>query len=88
MAWFRLDALNVDRSHLTIEVFLVPEYAADADLAKSVLDEFAGINGEDVLINLRTAEGLRSKYAEPGRISHLEAGTWHFRQWLLASMGG
>jgi len=88
MAWFRLDALNVARSHLTIEVFLVPEYAADAELAKGVLDQFARINEEDVLINHRTAEGLRSKYAEPGRLSHSEAGTWHFRQWLLGRMGG
>ncbi len=86
MVWFRLDAVEADRSHLAIEVFVLPEYADDPELGAALLDGVAAINDEDVPINERTAEGLRSHYAEPGRLSHLEAATWHFRRWLLGRM--
>jgi len=86
MAWFRLDPLEVDRSHLAIEVFLLPEYANDDALGDLIVEGLRVINDEDVPINERTAKGLRSNYAESGRVSHLEEATWHFRQWLIARM--
>jgi hypothetical protein len=44
------------------------------------------INDEDVEINRRTAEGLRSRFAQAGRVSRLEEGCRQFRQWWLPQM--
>lgn len=86
MAWFRVDPADVDRTSLTIEAFVLPELAGDAEIGDETLAILEAINDEDTPINQRTAVGLKSKFASPGRISHLEAGTWHFRQWLLSQM--
>ena len=85
--WFRLDPLAVDRTHLTIEAYVLPEFAGEDGIADAMLASVAAINDEDIPINERTAAGLRSRFAMPGRVSHLEASPWHFRRWLLERMG-
>lgn len=87
MVWFRLESRSASESHLTIEVYQLPEVPADPDVVRRRLAANAAVNDEDVPINEMTASGLRSRFATPGPISHLEAATWHFRQWLLNTIG-
>ena len=56
------------------------------ELGEAVLEGTRAINDEDVAINRRTAEGLQSRFAEPGPLSALEAACWHFRRWLLPAV--
>lgn len=83
MLWFRMDVAAVDHHDLVIEVFLRPEHVGDEAIERLMLDTAAEVNLEDVEVNRRTQDGLRSRRAAPGRISPLEEGTWHFRRWLL-----
>ncbi len=84
MAWFRLTPEDVNTTSMQIEVFTLPEHSDDPGIGVALLDALDAVNREDVRVNRRTAQGLRSRFARPGRISHLEAATWHFRRWLLA----
>ena len=86
MIWFRLAAVSVDHCHLVIEPFVLPELADEPGIGELYLAGLRAINDEDALINERTAAGLRSKFAAPGRVSHLEGSPWHFRRWLLDRM--
>lgn len=83
MIWFRLEPTAVDHCHLVIEPYVLPELADEPGIGELYLEGLRAINDEDVLINERTATGLRSKFAAPGRVSHLEGAPWHFRRWLL-----
>ena len=83
MVWFRLEPLSAAASHLTIECYQLPDVPADPETVRRRLAGNAAVNDEDVPINEMTAAGLRSRFAVPGPISHLEAATWHFRHWLL-----
>ena len=86
MVWFRLEPLTATSSHLTIECYQLPEVPDDPETVRRRLAGNAAVNDEDVPINEMTAAGLRSRFATPGPISHLEAATWHFRQWLLTTV--
>ncbi len=83
MVWFRLEPLSAANSHLTIECYQLPDIPADPEAVALRLAGNAAVNEEDAPINELTAAGLRSRFAVPGPISHLEAATWHFRRWLL-----
>jgi phenylpropionate dioxygenase-like ring-hydroxylating dioxygenase large terminal subunit len=85
MTWFRLEPLTTDTSMLTIEFYVLPEFAEDVDFVQMFVDAGVEINAEDIWVNARTAAGLKSRFAQQGRISHLEAATWTFRKWLLDS---
>jgi len=87
MVWFRLEPRSVGETHLTIECYQLPDQPADPETVRRRLAGNAAINDEDVPINQMTATGLRSRFATPGPISHLEAATWHFRRWLLTTIG-
>jgi choline monooxygenase len=87
MTWFRLEPLSVNETMLTIEVFALPELSDNSDVVALLVDSTTDINNEDVPINARTAAGLTSRFAQPGRISHLEEPTWRFRRWLLSQVG-
>lgn len=86
MVWFRTEPLSVAASHLTIECYQLPEVPADSETVGRLLAANAAVNDEDVPVNKMTAAGLRSRFAVPGPISHLEAATWHFRKWLLSTI--
>ncbi len=86
MTWFRVEPVDVDETMLTIEIFVLPEFADDASVKEMLAGSTAAINAEDISINARTAAGLRSRFAQPGRISHLEAATWEFRNWLIGQI--
>jgi phenylpropionate dioxygenase-like ring-hydroxylating dioxygenase large terminal subunit len=87
MTWFRLEPVSEVSSALTIDVLVVPEFADDAALVDVLVSSTREINDEDVPINRRTMAGLRARFATQGRISDLEAATWHFRRWLVESVG-
>ena len=84
--WFRVEPLAADATMLTIELLLLPEFATVDGIAEEMLESVERINDEDVVINEQTAAGLRSRFARPGRVSHLEGSPWHFRQWLIRRM--
>jgi len=86
MVWFKLNPRSPEFTDLVIELHLVPELAEDAQLVEAALAGIAAVNEEDIPVNTRTAEGLRSRHAKQGPISHLEAGTRHFRRWLLSQL--
>ncbi len=86
LVWFRLAVHDVEDVDLELQGFLSPEHADDEGVAQLFLDGLRMINDEDVEINRRTAEGLRSRFARPGRVSRLEEGCRQFRQWWLAQM--
>jgi phenylpropionate dioxygenase-like ring-hydroxylating dioxygenase large terminal subunit len=86
LTWFRLQPVSEVASTLAIEVFLLPEFADDAALGEMLVSSTMAINDEDVPINRRTMAGLQSRFAAQGRISDLEAATWHFRRWLVESV--
>ena len=81
--WFRVEPRSVDSTDLTIEAFVLPEFAEEDGVGEAMLTSVAAINEEDIEINERTAAGLRSRFARAGRVSHLEASPWHFRRWLV-----
>lgn len=84
--WFRTAPVSAEETALTIEVLVLPERVDVPDLATMMLDSVERINDEDVSINKRTALGARSKFARPGRVSHLEGSPWHFRRWIVEQM--
>jgi len=88
LVWFRLEVHDVEDVDLDLQGFLSPEHANDDGVAHLFLDGLRMINDEDVIVNRRTAQGLHSRYAQPGRISRLEAGCHQFRQWWIAQMQG
>jgi len=86
MLWFRTEPVSADETALTIEAFVLPELADEPGIGEAMLESVERINDEDVSINERTALGSRSKFARPGRVSHLEGSPWHFRRWIVNQM--
>ncbi len=86
VAWFRLQPLSAQESMLEIEAFVLPEFADIDGIGTEYMDALTSVNDEDTDINRRTAEGLRSKFADLGPLSHLEGSVAHFHRWLLDMM--
>ena len=86
LTWFRLEPISEVESALTIDVLLLPEFGDDPALGEMLVASTTAVNDEDVPINRRTMAGLRSSFATQGRISDLEAATWHFRRWLVEAV--
>jgi nitrite reductase/ring-hydroxylating ferredoxin subunit len=84
MLWFRVEPVSVNETQLTIEVFALPELAEQSEVVEFLVSSAAAVNAEDIPINARTSLGLHSRFATPGRISHLEEPTLLFRRWLIA----
>jgi phenylpropionate dioxygenase-like ring-hydroxylating dioxygenase large terminal subunit len=83
MAWFHLDPVSLDRTNLSIEVFVEPTLVDNQPLIDGLLDSLRQINSEDIDINRRTFEGLQSRYAAMGPLSTLEGAVAQFRSWML-----
>ena len=83
LVWFRMQINDVENVDLQLQLFLSPEHADDGETASMILDGLRAINDEDMTVNRRVQQGLRSRFAQPGRISPLEQATWEFRRWLL-----
>ena len=83
LVWFRLEVHEVDDADLQIQLFTTPDLAGDAEATDLFVDAVRQVNDEDVVVNQRTQRGMRSRFAHPGRISHLEKGCDQFRKWWL-----
>ncbi len=88
LVWFRLEVHDVDDVDLELQGFLTPEHAGDAGVVQLFMDGLRAINDEDMVVNRRTAQGLRSRFAQAGPVSALEEGCRQFRRWWLEQMAG
>jgi hypothetical protein len=52
-----------------------------------VVKGFLTIRDEDVAICRAVQEGLSSRFAEPGRLCHLEKAIWQFARYVAARVG-
>jgi hypothetical protein len=86
LIWFRMEVHDVADVDLELHAFLAPGQARDEEAVRMLVDSVRAINDEDMAINRRTAQGLRSRFAAPGRISRLEEGCRQFHEWWLARM--
>jgi choline monooxygenase len=87
MAWFHLMPVSAVETNLTIEVFAQPTDAKDTAFVELLLQSLHQINSEDIDINHRTFEGLKSRHASMGPLSPLEGAVAQFRAWILTQLG-
>lgn len=70
---------------------MAPEFASDPD-SQDILEQArawtAAVLAEDRLCVERVYQGLQSRLAEPGPLSHLESGNHHFAQWVVNRVSG
>jgi len=83
MDWIRLEALAVNLTRVHYEVFFPPHQVENQPLIEAFNEMATQVNAEDAAILARVQQGLHSRWAAPGRLSHLEEGCWHFRRWLV-----
>jgi nitrite reductase/ring-hydroxylating ferredoxin subunit len=88
LVWFRMEIHDVDQLDLQLQLFATPGSGDDPGTVELFTEGVRAINNEDVIVNRRTQRGLGSRFAAPGRISHLEKGTWQFRRWVLDRLTG
>lgn len=62
-----------------------PGYEDKVAGAKAILD---AIHQQDIDACRAVWKGVQSKYAQPGRLSHLEKGVWQFNEWLKEQIAG
>jgi len=83
MDWIRLEALAVDLTRVHYEIFFPPSQVENQTMIDAFNEVATQVNAEDAAILARVQQGLQSRWAAPGRLSHLEEGCWHFRRWLV-----
>jgi phenylpropionate dioxygenase-like ring-hydroxylating dioxygenase large terminal subunit len=79
--WF--DMRPIDATHTSLDIVTLVPPDAPAEVGELLLESAVHVNDEDVAINERTQRGLASRFAAPGRVSHLEQACWEFRRWLV-----
>jgi phenylpropionate dioxygenase-like ring-hydroxylating dioxygenase large terminal subunit len=62
-----------------------PGYADKVAGSKAILD---AIHKQDIDACRAVWKGVQSKYAQPGRLSHLEKGVWQFNEWMKEQIAG
>jgi phenylpropionate dioxygenase-like ring-hydroxylating dioxygenase large terminal subunit len=87
MAWFHVVPVSAVETNLTIEVFVQPADSNDPAFVELLLESLHQINTEDIDVNRRTFEGLKSRFASMGPLSPLEGAVTQFRTWVLAQLG-
>jgi phenylpropionate dioxygenase-like ring-hydroxylating dioxygenase large terminal subunit len=87
MAWFHVVPVSAVETSLSIEVFVQPADANNRAFVEFLLGSLHQINSEDININRRTFEGLKSRHASMGPLSPLEGAVAQFRAWVLAQLG-
>jgi phenylpropionate dioxygenase-like ring-hydroxylating dioxygenase large terminal subunit len=83
--WYEILPHGPERFTLRVHV-CVPQEATDAQgaLLCSFVD---AVHREDMVACASVQEGLRSRLAERGRLSHLEKANWQFHRWIAGRMG-
>jgi hypothetical protein len=65
------------------DAFDHPAYAEKVPGSKAILD---AVHQQDIDACRAVWKGVQSKYAMPGRLSHLEKGVWQFNEWVKAQI--
>jgi phenylpropionate dioxygenase-like ring-hydroxylating dioxygenase large terminal subunit len=85
LAWYEL--LPHGPEHFTLRVHVcVPPGVSDDDgaLLRGFVD---AVHQEDIRACTRVQQGLRSRFAARGRLSHLEKCVWQFQRWVAQQVG-
>jgi phenylpropionate dioxygenase-like ring-hydroxylating dioxygenase large terminal subunit len=89
--FYRMFPEGPSRIHLEKLICVPPGVAArptfEADISQ-VVKGFMAIRDEDITICRAVQEGLSSRFAEPGRLCHLEKAIWQFARYVAARVGG
>jgi hypothetical protein len=84
---YRMFPEGPGRIHLEKLICVPPGVAArptfEAGMAQ-IVQGFLTIRDEDITICKAVQEGLGSRFAEPGRLSHLEKAIWQFARYVAA----
>jgi phenylpropionate dioxygenase-like ring-hydroxylating dioxygenase large terminal subunit len=86
VAWLQLSVDAVDHFHLEIKLMGLPEDVADQEFRSGATAAMTAIHLEDIPMCEAVWKGLNSRYARPGRLSHLEALNWKFYNYVLARL--
>jgi phenylpropionate dioxygenase-like ring-hydroxylating dioxygenase large terminal subunit len=85
LAWYEISPLGPERFTLRVHV-CVPEGISDeqAEPLRSFVD---AVHREDIRACTSVQQGLRSRLAAPGRLSHLERCLAQFQRWITQQVG-
>jgi len=83
--WYELQPHGPERFTLRVHLCVPPD-ASDEDGARmrGFLD---AVHREDIRACSSVQEGVRSRFATRGRLSHLEKANWQFHRWLERRVG-
>jgi phenylpropionate dioxygenase-like ring-hydroxylating dioxygenase large terminal subunit len=91
MVWYQMEPQTVERFALRIHLCVPPAVARDPELAGAV-EQVRGlldtVHREDIRACVGVQEGLRSRYAQAGRFSHLEKALWQFQRFVASRLVG
>ncbi len=83
--FFRVMPLAAGRSHLMLDYMVPGEFAHHPDLPAALeraTTAFGIVHGEDTVACTAVQRAVRSRFAEPGRLSYLEEHNQAFAQWF------
>ncbi|MDH3691561.1 MAG: Rieske 2Fe-2S domain-containing protein [Gammaproteobacteria bacterium] len=88
--WLQVLPKAAGRMVLRACLCVPPETVARQDLkelVKEYFDDFLEVNKEDMEVCAAVQRGLRSRFAQSGRLSHLEEPLTHFYRYLALQLG-
>ena len=80
--WYRMQLRGHDRFTLDIDLLASPALARDPEFVEAYGQAALAIHLEDIPMCEGVWRGMHSRYAKPGRLSHLEAANWKFYRYL------
>jgi len=84
--WYQMDVDRHDHFKLDIHVMAHRPLADDGAFAERYGQVVTAIHLEDIPMCEGVWKGVSSRYARPGRLSHLEAANWRFHRYLRERM--
>ena len=86
LTWYDFRIEGPRNFTLRLKSILPPEKAAVPEIVKGTTDAANEIHLEDIDICTAVQEGMESRLAERGRLSHLEKALWQFHQYLTEKL--
>ncbi len=86
--WYQMDMHSHDHFTLDIHLMAHAPLADDPAFVRMSTEITAAIHQEDIPMCEGVWRGLNSRYAQVGRLSHLEAANWKFHQYLRERLAG
>jgi phenylpropionate dioxygenase-like ring-hydroxylating dioxygenase large terminal subunit len=80
--WYQMDLHSHDHFTLAIHLMAHPVYANDPAFVAETTALTTAIHLEDIPVCEGVWKGVNSRYAQVGRLSHLEAANWKFHRYL------